>query len=419
VNSFIYLEKDTTIFKYKKDQTLNTGLDEILELTNLYSEESGHHISRLLVQFNLNGERNQGIFYNSNFNLNLKISDSHELTGNTALEIFPIKSNWEEGFGRRFDSDHMSGASWKTSGHGTTWVRDEGGGDYYTETELRDLYGVENIPTYIFNKRTSDVSFDITNYVDMWMSNILENNGLIIKFSDETINHNSKVNFFSKDTNTIYQPFVKVAKNDYIFNPCGCTSVEEVNCIYNNSNQFEYHNIVSGSNVNQISGTLNDISGSIKNVESGSCTNTENPNTTSTMEYKVVNRKPDLEFISSEDIFVSLKNIKNEISVKEQLRVRVNVREKYPIKKISTKSRYTQNNFVDYPMFYSVVDADTQERIIQHDIYTRISCDGNGHYFDFDFGILNVDRIYFFEIRVESPNQTKIIQDQIKFKVIR
>ena len=126
MNSFIYLEKDTTIFKYKKDQTLNTGLDEILELTNLYSEESGHHISRLLVQFNLNGERNQGIFYNSNFNLNLKISDSHELTGNTALEIFPIKSNWEEGFGRRFDSDHMSGASWKTSGHGTTWVRDEG-----------------------------------------------------------------------------------------------------------------------------------------------------------------------------------------------------------------------------------------------------------------------------------------------------
>ena len=55
-----------------------------------------------------------------------------------------------------------------------------------------------------------------------------------------------------------------------------------------------------------------------------------------------------------------------------------------------------------------------QERIIQHDIYTRISCDGNGHYFDFDFGILNVDRIYFLDkSRISKSNKNNTGSNKI------
>ena len=65
------------------------------------------------------------------------------------------------------------------------------------------------------------------------------------------------------------------------------------------------------------------------------------------------------------------------------------------------------------------MDADTKERVLNFDKYTRVSCNGTGHYFDFDFGCLSIDRIYFFEIRVESENQTKIFEDNIKFKIKR
>ena len=94
----------------------------------------------------------------------------------------------------------------------------------------------------------------------------------------------------------------------------------------------------------------------------------------------------------------------------------MNVRDKFPIKSFRDRSQYTQSNFVDHPMYYSVIDADTQERVIDYDKYTRISCNGLGHYFDFDFGCLSVDRIYYFEIRVESPSQVILYEDNVRFK---
>ena len=391
MNTFLYTESDATIYRHKSIENLNTGYDEILELENTFTEERGHHMSRLLMKFDTGNFSTQTQLTGSDFFLQLKITETLELTGSLELEVFPMKTTWSEGVGRRFDNIEASGATWITSDGRTDWGNT--GGDFYSRYELDKLYGITTIPAYKFDTRTSDVAFDITEYVDLWLSGHMDNNGLVIKFTNETTAFTGKLNFFSKDTNTIYQPYLKISTNDYIFNPCGCDVVESIKCIYDDNQPI---NSVSGSSIN-----------------SANC------DSSPSIEYTISNRKPNIKFIHHDNISISITGLTTDISVREQLRMKVNVRDKFPVKSFSNKSRYTDSNFVDHPMYYSVIDADTKERILGYDKYTRISCNGHGHYFDFDFGCLSIDRIYYFEIRVESPNQVKIHEDNVKFKVKR
>jgi len=478
VNTFIYVDADTTLYKHKNSENFNSGFDEILELKNTYSEEQGHHVSRLILGFDTHHTSVNAVNDISQYFLSLKITDSLELTGKSALEVFPLKTPWEEGFGRTHDSTVGTGATWKNSEDGVEWSTP--GGDYLTKADLVSLYGIEDIPGFEFNKRTSDISVDITEYVRLWNSGVLANNGLLIKFKNETISSTGTLKFFSKDTNTIYSPYIKMSTNDFVFNPCECKSVETVTCVYGDvelspltppvdgplvsgslvsgslvsgslvsgslvsgslvsgslvSGSLVSGSLVSGSLVSGslVSGSL--VSGSLVSgsLVSGSLVSgSTNPTTyvvnklTSTgsdcdglLVYDIKKVKPTMNYLTGDDLHISLKNLPREISVKEQHRVRVIVREKYPVKKFSKKSRYSTTNFVDYPVYYSVVDSDTLERVINYDQYSRVSCDASGLYFDFDYGVLDVGRIYNFELRVESPNQTKIHADDVKFKMLR
>ncbi len=401
MNIFLYPDSDASIYRHKSLNNLNTGYDEILELENLFSEESGHHLSRIVIGFDIGQPSVQSLLDSSDFFLHLKVTDTEELTTKAQIEVFPLKQNWEEGVGRRFDNIEPSGVTWVAPHNQQEW--NTPGGDFYSKDELESLYGITRIPTYKFNKRTSDVTLDVTEYVGLWTSGHLDNNGFLIKFSSETTSHTGKINFFSKDTNTIYQPYLRISNNDFTFNPCGCEMTESITCVYNDTTI----NSISGSNINSISGSnINSISGSVCSSEP-------------TLEYRVTSQKPNIKFIPHDNISVSISGLKVKNSVREQHRIKVNVRDKFPIKSFSNRSQYTQSNFVDHPMYYSVIDADTQERVIDYDKYTRISCNGLGHYFDFDFGCLSVDRIYYFEIRVESPSQVILYEDNVRFKVIR
>jgi hypothetical protein len=450
VNTFIYLDSDTTIYKHKNSENINAGLDEILELKNTYSEELGHHVSRLILGF----ETESGGLISTNasqYFLSLKITDSLELSGKSIIEVFPIISEWEEGFGRYHDSTLGTGSTWINKSDGNVWSTP--GGDYYSQDVLENLFGIEDVPSFEFTKRTSDISIDITDYVKLWNSGLLANNGLLIKFKNETISSTGTIRFFSKDTNTIYAPYVKMSINDFLFNPCECTQVESVKCVYGNtelqipspvgnisgslvSGSLVSGSLVSGSLVSGslVSGSL--VSGSLVSgsLVSGSLVSgatdpvtylvndvTENitSDCSGLLVYDTKKVKPELNYITGDNLHIALKKLPSKISVKEQHRVRLVVREKYPVKKFSKKSRYSTNNFVDYTMYYSVIDSDTQERVINFDQYSRISCDSTGHYFDFDYGCLSTGRIYHFEIRVESQNQTKIFSDDVNFKMSR
>ena len=65
MNFFIYPEKDTTIYKQKKLRLLNSGIDEVIELTNLFDEVNGHDVSRILLKFNLDNITKQDFNFKS------------------------------------------------------------------------------------------------------------------------------------------------------------------------------------------------------------------------------------------------------------------------------------------------------------------------------------------------------------------
>ena len=53
MNFFIYPDKDTTLYKKRKLRLLNSGIDEVIELTSIFSEVDGHDVSRILLKFNV------------------------------------------------------------------------------------------------------------------------------------------------------------------------------------------------------------------------------------------------------------------------------------------------------------------------------------------------------------------------------
>jgi hypothetical protein len=65
----------------------------------------------------------------------------------------------------------------------------------------------------------SDIKMDITNICKAWMAGAVQNAGLILISSEEIANGdtNGKLKFFSKETNTIYTPYIDVQWDDSSF----------------------------------------------------------------------------------------------------------------------------------------------------------------------------------------------------------
>ena len=434
MNIFLYTSADSVVCRHKSLVDVNMGFDEILDVENVYDENAGHHVSRFLMQFDFEDSGIPSeVLSSSEYFLNLKITESSELLHKSRLQVFPVSKRWTEGPGRRYDvNTTYKGVTWNVR-HDASTPWEEPGGDILRYIENEHGLTEELVCEYEFGRRTSDVSVNITKIVEKWISGDIENNGIIVKFGDETIASEGRVSFFSKDTNTIYSPYIRIAYNDYYFNPCECVSTEELSCEQINptdlsnwtapiSGSLISGSLISGSVISGslISGSL--ISGSLMSgsLISGSantdleesdaeCSSVLNRTTTHTMS--------NINHISSDDVVVNIKNIRQEYSVKEDIRMRLGIRELYPKKTFSQKSDYTLTNYVDYPMYYSIRDADTHEVRIPWDVYSRINCDSGGHYFDIDFGCLSVGRIYEIMIRIESPNQTKVVTIKTKFRV--
>ena len=243
--------------------------------------------------------------------------------------------------------------------------------------------------TYSFNKVSSDVKIDITKLVDFWNANAIENNGMILKFKDDKIKRNGNVKFFSQNTNTIYRPYIEVGIDDYKFSPY----------VYKTKN---------------VSGSLNTGSletGSLKtgSLESGSLESGS---------IKVKALPTDIEEVKTNDITVFVENVNETYAKSDIHKIIVGVREKFPRKKFTNRMRYTSKNITTKNISFSVVDAETEEVVIDHSEYTKISCDKNGHYFKFNFGCLSRGRMYKFVLQLNDDGFRVKYDDTRTFMVI-
>jgi hypothetical protein len=222
MHKFYTSSYDASIYLQQPDQ--NAGRDEILEVGKLYYGTS-KDINRTLIKFDVNNiETGSGwkAF------LNLKSANSQEIPLEYMIYANAVSQSWTMGTGTKFDNITSDGVSWYykngtdkwmdynvtpdsyVSGSDTGSILNGGGGTWYTAS----------MSSQSFSNEPDDVRMDVTNIVRLWLSGSLPNNGFIIHHSIAAENDASDyglLKFFSKETNTIYEPKLEIVYDDYSF----------------------------------------------------------------------------------------------------------------------------------------------------------------------------------------------------------
>jgi hypothetical protein len=192
------------------------------------------YVNRSLVKFDLTSVSqsiSSGDIAAPKFVLKLKVAREETLPIPYILYAFPISQSWVMGNGYRSDGGSTKGASWNYRDYysGSTWatITDPNGlspVDFINTPALTPLVWARGGGTWYtsayasqsFNYESGDINMDVSNVVYGWLSGSIPNEGIILISSEETNATGSDMGlyFFSRDTNTIYQPCLDVGWDD-------------------------------------------------------------------------------------------------------------------------------------------------------------------------------------------------------------
>jgi hypothetical protein len=389
---FEYPKIDTTIYEGSVTSSVNTGLDQILEINkNMNSAGTTIDVSRVLIQFDysyISSSVQSGIIpSDAKYYLNLYDASSEELAVEQTLFAYMISGSWNGGTGTKDRDPALSdGASWKYRDNDTTkteWVSGSTtqGGTWYTSS-LNSGYNVSASVDLVYE--TKDIRMDVTSLVKnhIYSGSTFPNYGFILKrenvptsqslhsIFDPTLatgsaehdtSHQGNLKFFSRETNTIFPPKLEVEWDDSSWN----------------------------------TGSLSALSAT------------------------------DLDRLK-----VYFQNLKPEYKEKSKVKFRVVGRELYPTRGFDTtpaaltvKYLPSGSRTLQQGAYYSVKDAETEDVIIPFSTGSIISCDSTSNYFNLWMDGFQPERRYRFEIKVVSGSgaeQTSMIyDDDFTFKVVR
>ena len=389
---FEYPTTDTTIYEGSITSSINTGLDEILEVSkNVNSSGTTISVSRALLKFDysyISSSVQSGIIpSDAKYYLNLYDASSTELAIEQTLETYMISGSWNGGTGTIDRDPALSdGASWKYRDNDTDkteWVSGSTtqGGTWYTSS-LDSSYNISSSFNLVYETR--DIRMDVTDLVKnhIYSSSVFPNNGFIVKrnntatsqslhsiFDPTTATGSAEGNstplgnlkFFSRETHTIFPPKLEVEWDDSSWN----------------------------------TGSLSELSST------------------------------DLDRLT-----VYFQNIKPEYKEKSKVKFRVVGRELYPTRGFETtpaaltiKTLPSGSRTIEQGTYYSIKDAHTEDVIIPFSTGSIVSCDSSGNYFNVWMNGFQPERFYRFEIKVVSGSgvdQTSMIyDDDYEFKVVR
>jgi len=376
----IFPLQDATM--YSRYPSTNTGIDAILELSNLNPSTIGTPVvARPIIQFDQS--QINDVIDNLNtgstaISASLKafIADASGIVMKSDLYVYPTSGSWNNGSGEYLDNPPTTnGVSWKyrSNDGSNAWSTDnfntnvtasfitasEGGGTWYTSSSDIRL----NLEySQSFNLRTEkDINVDVTDIVKTWYSSSnsivgtyteIENNGFLLKWSDEiefdsNLAIQPKMQFYSVDTNTIYPPQLEIKWRDYVYNTGG------------------------------------------------------------------------LQTISTPDIYAAVDNNQGIFYSESINQFRINCRPEFPTRTFQTASIYTDNFALPEESYYAIKDLDTNEYIINFDKeFTQISCDTTGSYFTLYMNGLEPERYYEILIQTTIDGNTIVKDDQYYFKVV-
>jgi hypothetical protein len=362
----IFPEKSATLYSFYP--TLNTGLDEILEISTFYSINGTDEVSRAVIKFP--SAQISDILANkvgnNNFDAYLKLylANASSIPLDYTLLCHPLSGSWNMGTGRLGNSPITTdGVSWqyKDQNGGNAWINNSfpsgvtgsyrsgsaavsGGGTWNSNVNYQ--------ATQSFTNSTSkDIELKVSNTVRAWYSSSIPNDGFILKHSSSiefTSQSKFETKYFSGNTHTIYPPCLEIRWNDFSYT----------------------------SSLTQV---------------------------------------------TSSTFVASLGNNKGEYQQDSVQRFRVNVRDQFPSRSFSTTSLYLNNKALPTSSYWSIKDLDTEEIVVDYDrTYTKISCDSQGNYFDVYMNGLEPERYYKLLFKTELLDGETVISDNnYYFKVIR
>ena len=221
---FLTASKDASVYLQQPNQ--NTGFDEILEISKVYYgnvKDVSHALLKFEVGYISKSISEQSIKLDT-ANLILKETKSEEIPLEYTIYANPIFGNWEMGTGTRFDNITTAGVTWnyREGDSRLEWI--ENGFEANTTASINDGSGGTWYTNYgssqSFSYQTADINMNVKSMLTAWMSGSIQNNGIILKYS--TTNESDTqdygiLKFFSKETNTIYQPKIQIVWDDQIF----------------------------------------------------------------------------------------------------------------------------------------------------------------------------------------------------------
>jgi hypothetical protein len=362
-----YAEKDATL--YESVPTLNTGIDEILEVGKRIATAGDSYVkSRSLVKFDMAEVSASLSKYSVDVNsckfvLQLYTSHAKNLSSEYTIDAKVAYDSWVNGVGFENSSPSITdGVSWNYPESGSTWATDgiisspikftgSLGGSWIYESGSSNELGL--LLSESFSYRTSDINLDVTEAVKLWVSgsNDVEfsNNGFLLKFSEADESNNNVtgyIRFFSRETHTIYVPKLVMYWDDYAYN----TALDELN-------------------------------------------------------------------LESYIIYPKLNKTYKDTEIS---RIRFYGRDKFPQK--SATNVFPTQTILRLPetTYYSIIDAATDETIIPFDdIYTKVSCDTTSNFIYVDMNGLMPERYYRIALKIVDGFTEQYIDNEYYFKVVR
>ena len=385
---FEFGKRDASIYSGGTTASINTGLDEILEINKVVNNNSTvGNVSRVLIDFDLayisQSIQESKIPSTAKYYLNLFDATSQEVEAEQSLHIYMVSGSWKQGTGK-LDHDPVTsdGASYQYRNHEaeTPWVTGsvltEGGAWFTASYASGQEYGVSASYDLTFDKK--DVRADVTDLVKNWIysSSIYPNNGFIVKREDSGSYGNNhatasfdfdtgqegdstrlgNLKYFSRETHTIYPPKLEVEWDDSSWS----------------------------------TGSLSALSST------------------------------DLERLK-----VYFKNLRTEYKEKTITKLRIVGRELYPTTAFATTPAELDVKYLpSASAFYSVRDAETEEVIIPFGSGSKISCDSTSNFFNIQMDGLQAERNYRFCLKVVSGSgttdeQINFYDDNYEFRVVR
>lgn len=264
-----YAEKDATLYEGATTSSAlsqtNTGLDEILEIGKRLGDDGETLLkSRTLVKFDMTEVADAISKYSVNLNavkfiLQLYTTHAKNLPADFTLESRLVAQPWINGTGylssnpiitngvqwakpmSSWSLDSQVGDLWISSsqqiqvagtslyvsgsGEGGSWLWQSGSASFNSSSFDSSYFyqpGLNLSEPFIY--RPTDIYMDVTDAIKIWISGsggqTIENNGFILKFSDENEADSTVtgyIRYFSRETHTIYVPKLIMYWDDFTY----------------------------------------------------------------------------------------------------------------------------------------------------------------------------------------------------------